>query len=40
MPGPALNLSFCMSLIDKTGPPHILVHELVTPGDVEGLFDM
>jgi hypothetical protein len=40
MPGPALNLSLRKSLIDKTGPPDILVHKLVTPDDVEKLFDM
>ena len=40
MPGPALNLSLRKSLIDKTGPPDILVHKLVSPEDVEKLFDM
>jgi hypothetical protein len=40
MPGPALNLSLRKSLIDKTSPPDILVHKLVTPDDVEKLFDM
>jgi hypothetical protein len=40
MPGSALNLSFSKSLIDKRSPPDILVHKLVTPDDVEDLFDM
>jgi len=40
MPGPALNLSLRKSLIHKTSPPDILVHKLVTPDDVEMLFDM
>jgi hypothetical protein len=40
MPGPAPNLSLRESLIDKTSPPDILVHKLVTPDDVEKLFDM
>ena len=40
MPGPALSLSLRKSLIDKTSPPDILVHKLVTPDDVEKLFDM
>ena len=40
MPGPALNLSLRKSLIDKTSPPDILVHKLVTPDDVEKMFDM
>jgi hypothetical protein len=40
MPGPALNLDFRKSLINKMSPPDILVHKLVTPDDVEKLFDM
>jgi hypothetical protein len=40
MPGPALSLSLRKSLIHKTSPPVILVHKLVTPDDVEKLFDM
>ena len=40
MPGPALNLSSRKSLIDNRGPPCILVHKLMTPDDVEELFDM
>ncbi|KAH9995295.1 fungal-specific transcription factor domain-containing protein [Russula vinacea] len=33
MPGPAMNLGLRKSLIDKTRPPDILVHKLVTPDD-------
>jgi len=40
MPGPALNLDLRKSLIDKMSLPDILVHKLVTPDDVEKLFDM
>ena len=40
MPGLAPNLSLRESLIDKTSPPDILVHKLVTPDYVEKLFDM
>jgi hypothetical protein len=40
IPGPALNLSLRKSLIDKTSPTDILVHKLVTPDDVEKLFDI
>jgi len=40
MPGPALNHSLRKSLIEKTSPPDILVHKLVTPDDVEKLFDI
>jgi hypothetical protein len=40
MPGWALNLSLRESLIHKTSPPDILVHKLVTPDDVDKLFDM
>jgi hypothetical protein len=40
MPGPAMNLGLRKSLIDKTRPPDILVHKLVTPDDVEKLFDI
>jgi hypothetical protein len=40
MPGPALNFSLRKSLIDMTSPPDILVHKLVTPDNVEKLFDM
>jgi hypothetical protein len=40
MPGPALNRSLRKSLIEKTSPPDISVHKLVTPDDVEKLFDI
>jgi hypothetical protein len=40
LPGPSTNLSLRKSLIDKTRPPDILVHKLVTPDDVEKLFDI
>ena len=40
MLGPALNLGLRKSLIEKMSPPNILVHKLVTPDDVEKLFDM
>ncbi|VDB86073.1 unnamed protein product [Peniophora sp. CBMAI 1063] len=38
--GPSSDLSKRMSLIDKTAPPDILVHGLVTPEDVEKLFQI
>lgn len=40
MPGPSRNLALRRSLIDKISPPDILVHKLVTPEDVEKLFDI
>ncbi|KAH9009311.1 fungal-specific transcription factor domain-containing protein [Lactarius hengduanensis] len=40
MPGPSQNLALRKSLIDKISPPDILVHKLVTPEDVEKLFDI
>jgi hypothetical protein len=40
MPGPSSNLALRKSLIEKISPPDILVHGLVTPEDVEKLFDM
>lgn len=40
MPGPSFNLALRKSLIDKISLPDILVHNLVTPHDVEKLFDM
>jgi hypothetical protein len=40
MPGPSTNLGFGKSLIDDSRPPDILVHKLVTPDDVEKLFEM
>jgi len=40
MPGPVVNLSLRKSLIDKTSPPDVLVHRLMTPDHVEKMFDM
>ncbi|KAI0251644.1 fungal-specific transcription factor domain-containing protein [Lactifluus subvellereus] len=40
MPGPAQNLRLRKSLIDKTSVPDILVHKLVTPDDVDKLFEI
>ncbi|KAI9508712.1 fungal-specific transcription factor domain-containing protein [Russula earlei] len=40
MPGPSMDLGLRKSLIDKTSPPDILVHRLVTPDDVERLFEI
>ena len=40
LPGPSRNLALRKSLIDKISPPDILVHKLVTPEDVEKLFNM
>lgn len=40
MPGPAFNPSLRKSSINKTSLPDILAHKLVTPDDVEKLFDM
>ncbi|OBZ72956.1 Protein priB [Grifola frondosa] len=37
-PGPAYDLKFRASLIQKDSPPEILIHGLVTPDDVEKLF--
>ena len=38
--GPAFDLSIRASLIENHSPPEILVHGLVTPDDVDKLFDM
>lgn len=38
--GPAYNLNIRASLIENHSPPEILVHGLVTPDDVDKLFDM
>ncbi|KZT01948.1 uncharacterized protein LAESUDRAFT_730644, partial [Laetiporus sulphureus 93-53] len=38
--GPAYDLSLRASLIDNHGPPEILVHGLVTPEDVDKLFEI
>ncbi|KAI9511830.1 hypothetical protein F5148DRAFT_1146554 [Russula earlei] len=35
MPGPSMDLGQCESLVDKTSPPDILVHRLLTPDDME-----
>lgn len=38
--GPASDLGIRASLIEQHSPPEILVHGLVTPDDVQKLFDM
>lgn len=38
--GPAFDLGIRASLIQNHSAPEILVHGLVTPEDVEKLFDM
>ena len=38
--GPATDLSLRATLIQQYSPPEILVHGLVTPDDVEKLFEM
>jgi hypothetical protein len=40
MPGPATDLGIRASLIERHAPPEILVHGLVSPDDVDKLFDM
>jgi hypothetical protein len=40
MPGPATDLGIRATLIEQHSPPEILVHGLVTPEDVDKLFDM
>ncbi|KAI0026395.1 hypothetical protein K488DRAFT_75377, partial [Vararia minispora EC-137] len=40
VPGPTFDLRERMRLIDQTAPPDILVHGIVTPDDVERLFQM
>lgn len=40
MPGKSQNFGLRKSLIDKISVPDILAHGLVTPEDVENLFDM
>ncbi|KAJ8689224.1 hypothetical protein PTI98_013267 [Pleurotus ostreatus] len=40
MPGPATDLSLRATLIQQYSPPEILVHGLVTPDDVEKLFEI
>ncbi|EMD31564.1 hypothetical protein CERSUDRAFT_119609 [Gelatoporia subvermispora B] len=40
MPGPAFDLGIRASLIETHSPPEILVHGLVTPADVDKLFEI
>ncbi|KAI0722050.1 hypothetical protein C8Q72DRAFT_859459 [Fomitopsis betulina] len=40
MPGPAYDLNIRASLIENHSPPEIIVHGLVTPDDVDKLFDI
>ncbi|KAL0948305.1 hypothetical protein HGRIS_010897 [Hohenbuehelia grisea] len=40
MPGPATDLAARANLIERHSPPEILVHGLVTPEDVDKLFDI
>jgi hypothetical protein len=40
MPGPATDMRIRQRLLEQTSPPEILVHGLVTPEDVDALFDM
>ncbi|PCH34825.1 hypothetical protein WOLCODRAFT_78982 [Wolfiporia cocos MD-104 SS10] len=40
MPGPAFDLSIRATLIENHSPPEILVHGLVTPDDVDKLFEI
>ncbi|KAJ3730753.1 fungal-specific transcription factor domain-containing protein [Lentinula raphanica] len=40
MPGPATDLSKRANLIEQHSPPEILVHGLVTPDDVDKLFEI
>ncbi|KAJ8522831.1 hypothetical protein ONZ45_g676 [Pleurotus djamor] len=40
MPGPATDLALRANLIEQYSPPEILVHGLVTPEDVDKLFDI
>lgn len=40
LPGPATNLDLRRVIVERTMPPEILVHGLVTPGDVDKLFEM
>ncbi|KAL0567880.1 hypothetical protein V5O48_014114 [Marasmius crinis-equi] len=40
LPGPAINLDIRATLIEQHGPPEILAHGLVTPDDVERLFEI
>ncbi|KAF9074255.1 hypothetical protein BDP27DRAFT_1317542 [Rhodocollybia butyracea] len=40
MPGPATDLAIRATLIEQHSPPEILVHGLVTPDDVDKLFEI
>jgi hypothetical protein len=40
LPGPATDLRMRAKLIESHSPPEILLHGLVTPDDVDKLFDM
>ena len=40
MTSPTLDIGLRNSLFGEMSPPEILVHKLVTPDDVERLFDM
>ncbi|KAG6906482.1 hypothetical protein DXG01_013721 [Tephrocybe rancida] len=40
MPGPATDLGIRATLIEQHSPPEILVHGLVTPEDVDALFEI
>ncbi|KAF8579154.1 hypothetical protein K439DRAFT_1360225 [Ramaria rubella] len=40
LPGPATNLDLRRVIVERTMPPEILVHGLVTPDDVEKLFEI
>ncbi|KAI0795864.1 hypothetical protein C8Q75DRAFT_744153 [Abortiporus biennis] len=40
MPGPAYDLGIRANLIEQNSPPDILVHKLVTPDDVDKLFEI
>ncbi|EPS93162.1 hypothetical protein FOMPIDRAFT_63796 [Fomitopsis schrenkii] len=40
LPGPAYNLNIRASLIENHSPPEIIIHGLVTPDDVDKLFDI
>jgi hypothetical protein len=40
MPGPATDLRIRQRLLEQASPPEILLHGLVTPDDVDRLFDM
>jgi hypothetical protein len=40
LPGPATDLRIRQRVLEQTSPPEILVHGLVTPDDVDKLFDL